>query len=340
MIIKEYEGSPFLNECNLFYSNLWLDVLKECYGFRFKMVIDSVENSCKPLLLYAEICDVFGKRIVSLPFSDYTEPFVRSSKQLKDALCFLKKEYPDQSLLFRLYGEWDISDSLEFVNVRKAFCHRISLREGKEKAWQRTGRHFKKGVRKAREYGLNVEQCNSENGVTIFYDMLTKLRRQKFKILPQSKAFYMLLWKHFIEKGHGNIWIAFHDEKPIGTAIVLHSGNMMFDKIGVSDQEYLRMRPNNLLLWEIMRYGIENGFAYLDMGLTGHDYEGLLRFKDSLGGQCAPINFYKYDPISFDKAREREIKKLLGVFTDFLIESDLPDSKLQEASEFLYRYFC
>ena len=70
----------------------------------------------------------------------------------------------------------------------------------------------------------------------------------------------MLLWKHFIKQGQGNLWVAYYQDTPIATAFLLHDGDAMFDKMGVSDQEHLNVRPNNLLLWEIMKYGIENIF--------------------------------------------------------------------------------
>jgi len=335
MKILDYDPSAAADCNNLFYCDSWITVLRDCYAYPFKMV-------CDPdlLLIFAEVHDVYGRRLISMPFSDYTEPPAADNAKLLDVLDFLKREYPQSTILLRLRQQRDDLTPIGFQCIRQALCHRIDLAAGPDAVWQKTDRHFKKGVRKAREDGVRVQTENSEEGVTIFYDMLTRLRRHKFKIIPQSKDFYATLFTQFVQQGLGNIWLAYHHDKPVASAFVLHCANAMFDKMGVSDQDHLDVRPNNLLLWEIISYGVEHRFEYLDMGLSQTDYEGLIRFKDSLGGQRSPINFYRYLPPDHDAVRDAELKKMFTEVTHFLVESDLPDAALQHASQFLYRYFC
>ncbi len=335
MKIVDYGRSALPADSNLFYCDRWISVLAECYGFQFKMVVDE-----KPLLIFAEVQDVYGSRIISMPFSDYTEPYVTEDEQITAIADFLMREYSTSIIILKLHGQYEQLTPIGFENIRQAFCHRIDLKTGEDEVWQKTGRHFKKGVRKARENRVTVKAVNSEDGVTIFYDMLTRLRRVKFNILPQSKEFYSLLYKHFIQDGQGNIWVAFHKDNPVASAFVLHSGNVMFDKMGVSEPSHLDLRPNNLLLWEVMKYGIEQRKCCLDMGLSQVDYEGLIRFKDSLGGQRSSINFYRYLPPGYDGGRDSEIKKLFSSITHFLVESSMSDAELQHVSDFLYKYFC
>lgn len=335
MKIVEYDSSLVPPDANLFYSGRWMDVLGECYDFDFKIVVED-----QSLLIFAEIHDVYGSRVISMPFSDYTEPYVASEDQLVAVANLLADAYPSSAIVLKLHGQYSGLASSGFENIRQAYCHRVDLRGGEDAVWERTDRHFKKGVRKARDSQVTVRTVNSEDGVTVFYDMLTALRRKKFGILPQSKGFYSLLYERFVRQGHGNIWVASHNGEAIASAFVLHSGTMMFDKMGVSDPSHLEVRPNNLLLWEIMRYGIKNGLSHLDMGLSGVDYEGLIRFKDSLGGQRSPINFYRRLPPGHDSKRDAEIKKLFSSMTHFLVDSTLGETELQRAAEFLYKYFC
>jgi len=335
MRIVEYDPSLIPDGANLFYCDRWIRVLSECYGFRFKLVVDD-----RPRLIFAEAHDVYGLRIVSMPFSDYTEPYVTTDRELVAVADLLKETYPSSVIVLKLHGEAGILNSAGFENVRQAYCHRVDLQGGEDAVWERTDRHFKKGVRKARKNKVTVRAINSEDGVTVFYDMLTRLRRKKFRILPQSKGFYGLLYKAFVEQGRGNIWVASHAGEPVASAFVLDSGNMMFDKMGVSDPSHLDVRPNNLLLWEVMRHGIKQKLSHLDMGLSQVDYEGLIRFKDSLGGQRSSINFYRYVPPGHDSQRDAEIKRAFSSITGFLVDSTLADDELQQAAEFLYKYFC
>jgi hypothetical protein len=168
---------------------------------------------------------------------------------------------------------------------------------------------------------------------------LSKLRRQKYHILAQPLSFYLAILRRFLDAGLGNIWVVYRDDKPIASAVLLHHGVGVYDKMGVSDEEHLNVRPNNFLLWEAIQHGHGHGFEFLDMGLSQIDYTGLIRFKESVGGIASAINYYRYTPPAFDVVRETNIKRLLSSLTDFLVKSDLPTPALEPAAALLYRYF-
>lgn len=68
------------------------------------------------------------------------------------------------------------------------------------------------------------------------------------------------------------------------------------------DYDYQKYRPINYLLYEIIRWGQQNGFKYLDLGVNQEESKnnpmevnrGLISFKSSMGAQCFLRNqFYK-----------------------------------------------
>ncbi len=336
--ITDFNDFDYQAQGNLFYSRNWLDILLEEYEFDFKIVTDDIQPD-NPLLIFAKINDIFGKRIISLPFCDYTEPLVESESELFSVLAFLEEKYPAYSATLKYHGAINDTKLKGYKNIRQAVCHRIPLTDNIDDIWNRTSRAFRKGTNKAERNGLRVQSYNLEEGIDIFHRMLTELRRNKFHILPQPKSFYLLFFKYFISNGHGNIWLTFSDDKPIAAALILHSGSGMFDKMGVSDQRHLDFRPNNLLLWEIIKHGQSQGFEYLDMGLSPAANTGLIRFKDSLGGIKTSINYYRRDPENYDIQQEEQIKKLLSSMTTLFVNSDVPDKVVQQAGKLLYRYF-
>ena len=55
------------------------------------------------------------------------------------------------------------------------------------------------------------------------------------------------------------------------------------------------LRPNNLLFWEAIRWGCEQGFRRFDFGRSDVANRGLRKFKDNWGTQESPL---KYSVIS------------------------------------------
>ncbi|MBW4682219.1 MAG: GNAT family N-acetyltransferase [Microcoleus vaginatus WJT46-NPBG5] len=336
-----FNENGFSKANNLFYSREWISLIKEEYGFNFKVIVKEDPHPEDSALIFAEVDDIFGKRIVSLPFSDYTEPLALEELQIVSILNFLKDKYHDWTITFKFHGQLEELEKIDYKNIRQAVCHRVNLIGSVDELWSRTSNAFKGAVKQAQKNELlRTEIINTENGIEIFHQLLTNLRRKKFNVLPQPKSFCLRFLKHFIHKGQGNIWFAFMNDKPIASALILQKDSALFYKMAVSDEEYLKFRPNNFLLWEIIKSGNKQGFEYLDLGLSQINYTGLIRFKDSMGGVQTPINYYRYTPKGYDIEREGKIKNLLSGVTGLLIKPEIPDEVVQEAGNLLYKYFC
>jgi CelD/BcsL family acetyltransferase involved in cellulose biosynthesis len=67
--------------------------------------------------------------------------------------------------------------------------------------------------------------------------------------------------------------------------VFLHHRGVLTYKYGASDAHALPLRPNNLLFWEAIRWGCENGMECLDLGRTDIGQEGLRAFKLAWGAE-------------------------------------------------------
>jgi len=85
------------------------------------------------------------------------------------------------------------------------------------------------------------------------------------------------------------------DEKVIAGAVFFHTGNKALYKYGASDMKYQILRPNNLIMWEAIKYFGSKGFKSLCFGRTDRDQEGLRRFKKGWGCEESEIYYYKYN---------------------------------------------
>ena len=72
------------------------------------------------------------------------------------------------------------------------------------------------------------------------------------------------------------------DEGVIGGAVCLFFKGSMIVPWASSLREYFSLRPNNLLYWEMIRWGCKNGYQRFDFGRSSPD-SGTYRFKKQWG---------------------------------------------------------
>jgi len=56
-----------------------------------------------------------------------------------------------------------------------------------------------------------------------------------------------------------------------------------YNKYGASEKAYHHLRPNNLIMWEAIKWCAQNGFKTFSLGRTEPENEGLLQFKQGWG---------------------------------------------------------
>src|SRR5207249_9396422 len=86
-----------------------------------------------------------------------------------------------------------------------------------------------------------------------------------------------------VAPGHGFISLAYWNALPIAGAVFLAWNGRVIYKYSASRQEFWKLRPNNLVVWNAIRWGCENGFHTFDFGRTEPGNEGLRSFKRAWG---------------------------------------------------------
>jgi lipid II:glycine glycyltransferase (peptidoglycan interpeptide bridge formation enzyme) len=74
--------------------------------------------------------------------------------------------------------------------------------------------------------------------------------------------------------------------------VLIASGSTVRYAYGASDERYLQLAPNNLLLWEAIEWACSQGYQTLDLGRTARDNAGLMAFKRSWGAVEEPLPYY------------------------------------------------
>ena len=112
---------------------------------------------------------------------------------------------------------------------------------------------------------------------------------------PQPWRFFESIARHLLGSGKGIVATVRADKQAVASAVLLHHGRQAIYKFGASSDLHRHLRPNNLLMWELIQWCALRGFARLHLGRTSLGNEGLRRFKLSLGAQEEKLEYFKYD---------------------------------------------
>jgi hypothetical protein len=121
--------------------------------------------------------------------------------------------------------------------------------------------------------------------------------------------------------------------RTVSGAIFLNFNGQTIYKYGASDKTFQHLRPNNLLIWQAIKWCIENGFRSLHFGRTDPKNGGLLQFKRGWGTTNSRLNYYKYDP---KEGRFLSINS--GLKSSYRIFKVMPAPFLRLAGKLLYRH--
>ncbi|MEW6442359.1 MAG: GNAT family N-acetyltransferase [bacterium] len=282
-----------------FHHSSWAKVLKHTYGYtplylariergRFAFLVPLME--VKSLLT--------GRRGVSLPFTDFC-PFLPGGGESFLEVARLLTGY-GKELRWRYLELRDGPEPEAGSPPSSTFwTHTLDLSGRADTTYARFRSSTRRNIQKAIREGVEVARTDAPEGVRAFYDLNCRTRK-RHGLPPQPYRFFRNVYQEIIRQGLGAIFLARHSGRIVSGAVFFHLGGKAIYKYGASDYRYQDLRPNNLVMWEAIRWYCERHFEELNFGRTEPDNEGLCRFKEGWGAEQAPLRYYKYD---FAKAR-------------------------------------
>jgi FemAB-related protein (PEP-CTERM system-associated) len=161
----------------------------------------------------------------------------------------------------------------------------VELRAGPEELWRGLHRNIRRQVRIAESSNLRIEIDRSGARLRDFYQVFGQFAHRSGTPVF-GLDFLQRVVAAFPDSFH--IAVVRHESEPIGAFFQLELADAVHGMWGATLHEYLRLRPNYLAYWELMKYASERGFAYLDMGRSRSN-SGASDFKGQWGGDCRPI---------------------------------------------------
>ena len=324
---------------SVFHSPEWMQVLVDTYKLQIDayLLLDA-QGVPRAGMPFCRIEDMTGKRLVTLPFSDYCDPLVDDAPQWELlAGKLLAERVP--VLVRSVHCDLPARDK-RFKLTKQAMWHAADLRPDLDTIWRGIPDAARRATRKAERNGVTVQVASDMDSLRAFFEMYLRLRKHKYRLIAQPYAFFQNIWQQFVEQKKGFLLAAYYEGQMIAGIFFLEWKDALCYKFNASIPETLAHRPNNLLIWEGIKLAKAAGYTQLDFGLSDLDQEGLLRYKRQFATQEKTISFLQYRPDDDLTTPEQELRALLPELTDLFTSADVPDSVTEKAGEVLYKFFA
>ena len=320
---------------SVFHQPGWLKALAKTYGYR-PMVLTSAPpgKRLSDGIVFCEVKSwITGSRLVSLPFSDHTEPLlddVSYSPELTEWMQTECRQHNWKYIELRPLS-WKMQPDSPLAASGAFWLHTLSLAPSSEQIFCNLHKNcIQRRIRRAEREQLSYESGCSEGLLNDFYRLLLVTRR-RHRILPQPHAWF----RNLIACMSPNVEIRLARKNgiPIAAILTLRHRNAAVYKYGCSDEQFHHLAGVPFLFWKLIEESKALGAAQIDFGRTDLDNDGLIEFKDRFGTTRRRLTYFRYP----ESAKGQHAVATFLPATRRLF-SVLPDVLSTMAGEVLYRH--
>ncbi len=178
--------------------------------------------------------------------------------------------------------------------------YQIDLNRPPEAVLQGMGRRTRKQIRRAiKQGGVTVTEINHFEQLTPLYELLRRTYAAA-KVPLADRSLFEAAFDVLHRKGMAKFMLAWVGDDCAACSVELLHKDRIYGWYGGVDRAYGAHVPNELLMWHVLRWGVENGYRIYDFGGAGkpdEDY-GVRDFKAKFGGQlvCYGRNSRTHSP--------------------------------------------
>jgi len=270
---------------NFYNSTNWIKTIEKSYDlkpFIIALINDKKILNAIPFFLIKS--NFFGRKLISMPYGDYGG-FISVSK-IDWVLKKLEDIAKENNLDYIEIREPELK--LESFETKVTYYNFVlGLKRPLDDIWKSFDKKVRNSVRKAEKSHVKVVE-GSGRDLEEFYRLYLNTMK-KLGSPPHSFDFFNNVFK-FCSK-NVKLLFAEHDDKKIAASIFfLHKKKIYYWK-NVSKEEYLHLRPNDLILYKMIEWGQKKKFESLDFGRARMHTGGFL-FKKRWGGKMKELKYY------------------------------------------------
>jgi FemAB-related protein (PEP-CTERM system-associated) len=265
----------------------WRNVVERTYHhipYYLMALQDGILCGILPLFLIRS--KLFGRFLTTAPYigdGGLLADDVETAGNLVDAAQ--KVAAREMAKYVEIRGRQRVNHGLQPKEKYCIYC--LSLDADPGVVWDRLEKRARTAVRKATKCGLAVEW--GSHLLSDFVDVESRLMRD-LGTPCHREQFYRNILEEFA--GRAEICMVRYRERFIGGGLIVAFKKTIAWQAGGCLRAYRDMAGMNLLTWEIIRHGCQEGAAFLDFGRSQWD-SGTALFKRQWGARPLPL-FYEY----------------------------------------------
>ena len=280
---------------SVFHRREWLQTLVDTYAYQ-PVAITSAEPG-KPLsdgIVFCEVASwITGKRLVSLPFSDHSQPMLSEATSHHEFAEWLVTATKKRHLRYIELRPIEWRSPAGFLSAGQTFwLHTLDLTKPLEELFRNLDKNnLQRRIRKAERENLEYEKGSSEQLLDELFKLLL-ITRRRHQLPPQPKSWFRNLAKNL--KSDFEVRVTRKDGYAIAAVVTLRHRHTIVYKYGCSDEKYHYLAGMPFLFWKLISESKAEQAVELDFGRTEPDNEGLLKFKDHFGTVRKQITYLRY----------------------------------------------
>jgi len=318
----------------VYHHSAWAEVIQSTYNYdSFYVALESsvtgqIEGIFPFMLIESRLT---GRRLVCLPFTAYCNPLMPPG-EIENVIEFALEHHPDIDYVeFRFCDSVSQEPKKRFHHQQSFVTHILNLDPDLEqlfKIFHPTS--VRQRIKRAEKNKLTFRYGSEEDDLKKFYELETAVRK-KHGLPPQPYKFFANAWKVLKPKNLLYLPLVEYKSKIIAAAIVLKFKKTFYFEYSASDQDFLNLCPNHMLIWETIKKAKEEGSSHFDFGRSPLKHHSLIEFKQRWGAEKHFLDYYY-----FPEAKKIISEDGLGRKAACWVNKLLPSRLLQLESKFLY----
>ncbi len=270
---------------NFFHLISWKMVIEKTFGIKSSYIYAENENKVVGILPLFCVKNIFMKKtLISVPFGVYGG-CCADSYEIEVALIEKAKKLTVDGKVNYLELRYLNPRELGLKEKNLYYSFVLELSDDPNICWTNMRKKARNIIRKGMKGGLEVRQ--DPNDLRGFYDLFS-ISQQNLgtPVLPFS------LFENIMEeyKGEVTIFSTFQNNVKINSLLVFFFKDLVMPYYIGYKKEYLRLSPNNFLLWKVIEFSCENGYRYYDLGRS-REGSGSFSFKKNMGTEPQPLHY-------------------------------------------------
>lgn len=294
LLNDEYEWKHYVEknpDATVYHLLEWKRVMKK-FGHKPLYLVCEEDGRIKGVMPLFYVKGIFGKRIVSVPLRDRGGPLFDDEAALGallDKSIEMCKEMGCDYVEIKSAKSLPLVSSKGFLEKKELIDISVALDKNTKGMWELMGRDAVRNIKKSLDFGVKCRWSRNPEDLNKFYRLFIKTRK-RLGVPPYPYSLFKNMMEDMGEAFR--LIVAEYGGKIVSSAIMFAYNKTLIDAYSASDENFLQSKPNNALIWEVIKWGAENGFDVFDFGADHPSCGGLIEFKSRWGG--IKKEFYSY----------------------------------------------